>query len=150
MFKCCTEFLFYVKVISSEVKPTEKQLALEKLEAENQSMKKKLLDLETLFRSSNNDKDQQLLEYHNEIERLRGAESTGSSKTQTDNDHERSGIKVSPVNLPALKEQLLAFIGQCQEFASNIDQAAAAPQEESSNVAKATATRQAVEVSQLY
>ena len=71
-------------------------------------MKMKLSDLETLFKSSNNEKDRQLVQFHNEIQQL---QQQAGNKPQT----------VESTGLSAFKEQLKTFMSMCQKFETQLD-----------------------------
>lgn len=95
----------------------------------------KLSDLETLFKSSNNEKDRQLVQYQDEIQQLQEKlnQNIGSGKVMT--------------GLPALKKQLLAFMSQCQDFEMQLDKVQETPAvREETAVELKPVTKQAVEV----
>ncbi|KAK7484941.1 hypothetical protein BaRGS_00023861 [Batillaria attramentaria] len=98
---------------SKEETETEQTLrqTVDKLEAENKSMKMKLFDLEALFKSSNNEKDRQLISYQEEVRALR----QGSSSTPV------SGKALS--GLPTLREQLRSLVAQCQTLEGQLEKA---------------------------
>ncbi|XP_076469890.1 uncharacterized protein LOC143300198 isoform X2 [Babylonia areolata] len=85
-----------------------KQHSVDQLEAENHSMKRKLSELEGLFRSSNSEKDRQLLHYQEEIQQLR--------KQSRETNANKAGTGVS-----VLKEQLKAFMAECANFESHLE-----------------------------
>ncbi|KAL8563706.1 hypothetical protein ACOMHN_050534 [Nucella lapillus] len=99
--------------LQKTVEDTEPQKSLQQtadqLEAENRSMKRKLSDLEGLFKSSNNEKDRQLVHYQEEIQRL--SKQNGEAPTS-----DRTTTTVS-----ALKEQLKALMAQCATFESHLE-----------------------------
>ncbi|XP_076461088.1 uncharacterized protein LOC143293759 [Babylonia areolata] len=110
------------------------QQTVDKLQTENKSMKMKLSDLENLYRSSNNEKDRQLMQLKEEVEQLQ----------------QRSGEKTEPLKvgtgLPALKEQLRAFMARCEDFGSVLDQMQEASEaKEEAGVELTPIVKQAVE-----
>ena len=95
----------------------------------------KLSDLESLFKSSNNEKDRQLLLYQDEIQQLqdRTRESIGSGEAMP--------------RLPALREQLRVFMSQCQDFETQLDKVEVTPAaKEETTIELKPVTKQAVEV----
>ena len=72
-------------------------------------MKMKLSDLETLFKSSNNEKDRQLVQLQDEVQHLQQQAVKGSSV---------GGMAPA---LPMIKEQLRAFMSQCQLLEKQLD-----------------------------
>lgn len=90
---------------------TEKSLqqSVNQLETENQSMKRKLSDLEDLFKSSNNEKDRQLIQCHEEIQRL------------TKQKGETITVQKTEIELSALKDHLKALMTECANFESHLE-----------------------------
>lgn len=95
---------------------TELQQTIEKLEAENKSMRMKLSDLEDLFKSSNNEKDQQIVEFRAQIQQLQQtAGSTSPGATTPGTPEKRSA------DAQGLKEMLRSFMSQCQNFEAQLE-----------------------------
>lgn len=86
---------------------------VDKLEAENKSMKMKLYDLEALYKSSNNEKDRQLIAYQEEIRALR--------QGQGSQDFRSTRKEMSAT--PGLREQLRALVAQCQMLEGQLGKA---------------------------
>lgn len=109
------------------------QQTIETLKVEKKSMKMKLSDLESLFKSSNNEKDRQLAQYQEEIQQL---------QEKLRGENLQSGKVLS--GLPALKEQLRALMSQCQDFEMHLDKVQEVTEKPA--VELKPVTKQAVEV----
>ncbi|KAK7109323.1 centrosomal protein of 55 kDa-like isoform X2 [Littorina saxatilis] len=112
---------------------TEDPDLVERLEAENKSMKMKLSDLEALFKASNNDKDRQLAEFKDQLEQHRAGTGSGSGQT----------------GLHGLKEHLHTFMSHCQHLEAQLNQAqveqSTAPATGESTIQLKPVAKQAVE-----
>lgn len=100
---------------------TEAEKTIEKLRIENTSMKMKLSDLETLFKSSNNDKDKRLIAYLEEIRQLKALEHSGTG--------ELTKSRQTLAALPTLREQLRAFARHCQDLEGELEKMEEIPKE---------------------
>lgn len=100
---------------------TEAEKTIEKLRIENTSMKMKLSDLETLFKSSNNDKDKRLIAYLEEIRQLKALEHGGTG--------ELTKSRQTLAALPTLREQLRAFARHCQDLEGELEKMEEIPKE---------------------